>query len=118
MRKEQQAQQTISQAGGEAMKELQNKQIYFVTFTQKLPPDEARKIIAEIRRRFEGYPIFTPKPIKGKRMILDINGVVVIITFTHPHAKLPKQEPFPKQEQSSQSPEGFTLAELIKIKKS
>jgi hypothetical protein len=114
MRKEQQAQQTISQAGGEAM-------IYFITFPSKISAEKAKEVLVELRRRFPSQTaLFMPKPPPGKKMVLDIGGVPVIITFPYTLKKNPnKQEQAPKKEQAPQSPmqEGFTLGELIKSKK-
>jgi hypothetical protein len=122
MRKEQQAQQTISQAGGEAMN------YYFVTFPCKLSSDQAKEIITELKKRFTGQPIFSPRVLPGKRMVININEINVIVTF--PFVKTNKQQqPMQEQETSKQEkqdqtkqdqtpqPEGFTLRELIRNKK-
>ncbi len=88
--------------------------MYFVTFPNRVSPEEAKKVLTELRKRFPSQlPIFTPKPPKGKKMIIDVNGMTVIITFPYVN----KQEQAPKKEQAPQSPEGFTLGELIKNKK-
>jgi hypothetical protein len=77
----------------------------------------------ELRKRFpSGTALFTPKPPPGKKMVLDIGGVLVIITFPYALKKnTNKQEQAPKKEQAPrQSPmqgEGFTLGELITNKK-
>jgi len=116
----QQAQQT--QKGGEAMKKLTHQaqaqgeaqqaqtQIYFVTFTNKVSSEKARKIIRELRERFPAQAIFTPRPPRGKKVILHIHDEIVIVTFPYTHFN--KQES--KQEKAN---EGFTLKELIKDKK-
>jgi hypothetical protein len=69
----------------------------------------------ELRKRFPSQTaLFTPKPPPGKKMVLDIGGVLVIITFPYTLKKnTNKQEQAPKKEQAPQSPmqEGFTLGE-------
>jgi hypothetical protein len=127
MKKLTQAQQT--QQGGEAMKKptqqetQQQTQVYFVTFPTKLNNEKAKEVLAELRKRFpSGTALFTPKPPPGKKMVLDIGGVLVIITFPYALKKnTNKQEQAPKKEQAPrQSPmqgEGFTLGELITNKK-
>jgi hypothetical protein len=107
--------QQETQQGGSA--------IYFVTFPSKVSAEKAKEVLAELRRRFPSQTaIFTPKPPSGKKVFLDIGGVLVIITFPYALKKNPnKQEQAPKKEQAPrQSPmqgEGFTLGELIKSKK-
>ncbi len=93
--------------GGEAM-------IYFVTFPYKVDKEKAKEIIVELRKRFPlKTPIFAPRPPSGKRMIIEIAGSLVIITFPY------KKNPNLNTQQASQSPMqgGFTLGELIKSKK-
>ncbi len=110
----QQAQtQQETQKGGEAM-------IYFITFPSKVSTSEAKEVLMELRRRFPSQtPIFMPKPPPGKKMVFEINGMTVIITFPYTLKKNPnKQEQAPKKEQAPQSQgEGFTLGEIIKSKK-
>jgi len=114
---QQQAQQQALQ-GGTAMKELQTQQqtqqtqpmIYFVTFAHKVDPDTAKQILAELRKRFPSQrPVFVPVPPSGKKKFVNINGILTIITF-------PK-DPNRQEETHNQNPTGFTLRELIKIKK-
>ncbi len=104
---QQETQPNQTQKGGEAM-------IYFVTFTSKVSAEKAKEVLVELRRRFPTQTaIFTPKPPNGRRLILNIAGVTVIITFP----KNPNKQEQAK-EQASQSPtQGFTLGELIKSKK-
>ncbi len=101
----QQAQQQ-AQKGGEAM-------IYFVTFPSKVDSETAKQVLAELRKRFPAPAIFTPRPPKGKKLVMDIKGIPVIVTFPYT-LKNPNT-----QEQNPQSPMqgGFTLGELIKSKK-
>ncbi len=111
----QQETQQANQQGGEAM-------IYFITFPSKISAEKAKEVLVELRRRFPSQTaLFMPKPPPGKKMVLDIGGVTVIITFPYALKKNPnKQEQAPKKEQAPQSPmqgEGFTLGELIKSKK-
>ncbi len=105
----QQTTQQETQKGGEAM-------IYFITFPSKVDKEKAKEIIVELRKRFPSKtPIFAPRPPSGKRMIIEIAGSLVIITFPYL-----KKNPNPNtqeqaKEQASQSPtQGFTLRELIK----
>jgi hypothetical protein len=94
--------------GGEAM-------VYFITFPSKVSAEKAKEVLAELRKRFPSQTaIFMPKPPPGKKMVLNIGGVLVIITFPYALKKNPKQEQAPKQ---SPTQEGFTLGELIKNKK-
>ncbi len=102
-----QAQQTTqqeTQKGGEAM-------IYFVTFPYKVDKEKAKEIIVELRKRFPSKtPIFAPRPPSGKRMIIEIAGSLVIITFPYL-----KKNPNPNTQQASQNTtQGFSLKDLIK----
>ncbi len=128
MKKLTQTQPNQTQEGGAAMKELQTQaqpnqtqqeaqggeaMIYFVTFPCKVDKEKAKEIIMELRKRFPlKTPIFAPKPPSGKRMIIEIAGLQVIITFPY----LKKNPNHNKQEQESPT-QGFTLGELIKNKK-
>jgi hypothetical protein len=105
--KELQTQQQAQQ-GGEAM-------VYFITFPNKVSAEISKEVLAELRKRFPSQTaLFTPKPPPGKKIIITINQVLVIVTF--PYA--PKQEHTPKQTPKQEQPkEGFTLGELIKNKK-
>ncbi len=101
----QQAQaQQANQQGGSAM--------YFVTFPNRVSPEIAKEVVRELRRRFPSQmPIFIPKPPSGRKMVVDIAGITVIITIPY------KKNPNSKKEQDNQSQEqGFTLKELIKKK--
>ena len=107
----QQETQQETQKGGEDM-------IYFITFPSKVSAEKAKEVLVELRRRFPSQTaVFMPKPPPGKKMVLNISGVLVIITFPYDLKKNPnRQEQAPKQEQAPrQSPmqEGFTLGELI-----
>ncbi len=105
---QQQAQQQ-AQKGGEAM-------IYFVTFPTKVDSETAKQVLAELRKRFPAPAIFTPRPPKGKKLVMDIKGILVIVTFPYTLKNPNMQEQ--AKEQASQSPtQGFTLGELIKSKK-
>jgi len=97
-----------NQQGGAAMNE---SQLYFVTFPTKVNKEKAKEVITELRRRFPSKTaIFTPKPPAGRRILMTINGILVIITFPYPNKQATKQEEAFNQE-------GFTLGELIKSKK-
>ncbi len=121
--KKTQAQQNPNQIqGGDAMKKeqlqqaqqnQQETQIYFVTFPYKVDSQIAKEIIMELRKRFPlKTPIFAPRPpYNGKRMVLNINEIPVIVTFPYL-----KKNPNPNTQQASQN-QGFTLGELIKNKK-
>jgi hypothetical protein len=122
-----QTQQVISQAGGVAMDKIQAQQnhqtqqqggqamqtqVIFVTFTHKLSPEKAKQIIKELRVRFPSQIlVFSPKPQKGKKIILNVNEEVVIITI--PYSR--KQEHSTEQTQM-QTTQGFLLKDLIKNK--
>ncbi len=125
----QQTQATQQQAhqnqtkGGEAMKQelhqaQQETQIYFITFPTRVDNQKAREIVGELRKRFpHQMPIFAPRPPRGKKLIYEINGTIVILTF--PHTKNPNKPQAPSQEapkpnMQEQAQEGFTLKELIK----
>jgi hypothetical protein len=104
----QQETQQETQKGGEAMNKTQTQQetqIYFITFPSKLPTQKAKEIVTELRKRFPSQiGMFTPKPPRGRRTLIDIGGVLVIITF-----------PYTPKKEAPQSPkEGFSLKELIK----
>ena len=99
-----QAQQAKIQAGGEAM-------IYFVTFAHKIDKEKAQRVLAELRRRFpKGLILFAPKPPAGRKRLIHIDDLPVVITFSY---KQEKQEQSPTQAQE----EGFKLVELLKTKK-
>jgi len=99
--------QTTKQ-GGQAMQ----TQVIFVTFTRKLSPEKAKQIINELRVRFPSQIlVFSPKPQKGKKIILNVNEEVVIITIPYPR----KQEHSTEQTQM-QTTQGFLLKDLIKNK--
>ncbi len=118
--------QTLTQVqqGGEGMKQElhQAQQIYFVTFPTRVDNQKAKEIVAELRKRFpHQLPIFAPRPPRGKKLIYEINEIIVILTF--PYAKNPNKPQAPSQEapkpnMQEQSQEGgFTLKELIRNKK-
>ncbi len=123
--KKTQAQQNPNQIqGGDAMKKEQlqqaqqtnqnQAQIYFVTFVNKVDSQIAREVIKSLRERFPmKTPIFIAKPPKGRRVVLNINETLVILTFPHTVKNPNTQEQNPQNTQ-----EGFTLRELIKNKKS
>ncbi len=86
--------------GGDAM-------IYFVTFPYKVDSETAKQVLAELQKRFPmKRPVFTPRIPRGRRMVLNIDGLQVIVTFPYlnknPNPNLNKQE------------EGFSLKDLIK----
>ena len=115
MKKLKETQQSQTQEGGEDMrKETQSQQggMYFVTFTRKLSQEQTKLILAELRKQFPGQmSVFVPRPPgKTKRVILEINGELVIISF--PAHRETETKENPKQ----QSTEGFKLSELIKNK--
>jgi hypothetical protein len=117
MKKLTQAQQTQQpqQKGGEAMErqDQQNQAFYFVTFPSKVSSSQAKEIIKELRKRYPGQAIFTPKPQRGKKVLIEIGGTLVIVTFPYINKNPNKQGEgeAPKQEQT-----GFTLKELIRNK--
>ncbi len=131
MKKTQAQQQTQAQQnpnqnqvqGGDAMKKTQAQQnpnqnqdamIYFVTFVNKVDSQIAKEVIKSLRERFPmKRPMFIAKPPKGRRVVLNINETLVILTFPYTLKNPDKQEQPP---QSPESPSGFTLTELIKKK--
>ncbi len=115
--KKTQAQQNPNQIqGGDAMKKeqlqqaqqnQQETQIYFVTFPYKVDSQTSKQVLAELQKRFPmKRPVFTPRVPRGRRMVLNIDGLQVIVTFPYlnknPNPNLNKQE------------EGFSLKDLIK----
>ncbi len=129
MKKPTQTQPNQTQEGGAAMKELQTQaqqktqqetqggeaMIYFVTFPSKVSAQIAREVIKELRTRFPSKTaIFMPKPPPGRKTVIEIAGLPVIITFPYKKNPNPNTQEQAK-EQASQSPtQGFTLRELIK----
>ncbi len=108
-------QQTLAQEhqGGEAMKERAQQGIYFVTFTNRVSPEEAKKVLTELHKRFPSQiPIFTPRPPKGKKFVIYVNELMVIITFPYTPKKPNMQEQAPQNQE-----QGFTLGQLIKNKR-
>ena len=80
----------------------------FVTFMQKLSPEQAKAILAELRKRIpDSQIIFTPKPPAGRKVIWNINNETVIITY-------PSKSSGQGQEQDQG--QGFTLRDLLKTK--
>ncbi len=114
MKKLTQTQQTTqqeTQKGGEAM-------IYFITFPSKVSPEIAKQVFVELRKRFPSQTaIFTPKPPSGRKVVLDIEGILVIVTFPYLKKNPNKQEQAKEQAPQSPMQGGFTLGELIKNKK-
>ncbi len=109
-----QAQQAKPLEGGAAMKKEQVQQqtqqnqdamFYFVTFAHKVSPEKAREVLAELRKRFPQTPIFTPRIPRGRRIVLNINDLQVIVTFPHT-----LKNPNPNNNPN----EGFSLKDLIK----
>ena len=117
MKQNQQAQnQPKTTQGGDAMKQNQPEtKFYFVTFTRKLEKEKAKKVISELYKIFPGKtPVFMSKPPAGKKIVMNVGGVLVILTFPYPnrqetHSQSSMQEHAPSQE-------GFTLRDLIKNK--
>ncbi len=105
MKKEQlqQAQQNQTQQN---QAQPNQAQIYFVTLPYKVSPEKAKQIIAELRKRFPQMPIFTPKPPRGRKTVIEIAETQVIVTF--PYLKKNPNPNLNKQEQ------GFSLKDLIK----
>ena len=96
-----QAQQK-TQGGGNAMQQDQQTTICFITFQCKVDRETARQIVAELRKRFPSRTlIFTARPPSGKKIITNINGILVVVTIPYSN----RQED-PK--------EGFKLSDLIK----
>ena len=114
MKKEQVQQQTQQQNQNQNQQiqtQQQNQnQIYFITFTHKIDREKARRVIAELRRYYGGIAIFTRRPPAGRKVIHNINDVVVIITF--PYIRSNDQEK--KEQCSTQVQEGFKLRELLR----
>jgi len=110
-----------NQEGGGAMEKLtQTKQtqqggVYFITFAHKVNPEKAKEVLVELRKQFPmQFPIFTRRPPRGKRIILQICEELVILTFPYENKqKQLKQEQAPTQVQE----EGFKLRDLLKNKK-
>ncbi len=106
-------QQTLAQAeqqGGEDMKKTNQQQTCFITFPTRLSPEKSREVIRELRKRFPQTAfIFIPKPVKGRKVVVEIAGTMVIMTF--PYSNPNKEQS--TQEAPKQSPQGFTLRELI-----
>lgn len=76
----------------------------FVTFMQKLSPEQAKAVLAELRKRIPGSQIvFTPKPPAGRKVIWNINNETVIITY-------------PSKSSGQGQEQGFTLGDVLKIK--
>jgi hypothetical protein len=91
-------------------------QLYFVTFACKVDPAKAKEILAELRKIYpKQTPIFTPKPPRGRKTILQVAGTLVILTFPFPYT--PRQEKQEQAQSSSDTQGTFTLKELIKNKK-
>jgi hypothetical protein len=112
MKKLNQTQQTQTQAQ-QTQQAQQETQVYFVTFPSKVSREKAKEIITELRRRYPSQTaIFMPKPPPGKRILLNFDGLLVIVTFPYVK-KNPEQEQSPKQ---APTQEGFSLRELIKNK--
>jgi len=111
--------------GGVAMKQetqaqaqAQQSQIYFVTFPTRLSKEKARQILNELRNRYSGIAVFTPKLVPGRRVLVNIEDVVVIVTF--PYVKKDSEEaPTQAHTQAhsqAHSQGGFTIRELLRNK--
>ncbi|MFZ8785753.1 hypothetical protein [Thermocrinis sp.] len=81
--------------------------VYFITFVNKVDPEKAREILTILRNKFTGmYPVFMPKPPRGRRTIIEINETIVILTFPYGSKRT--------NQSSTQVQEGFKLKDLIK----
>ena len=115
----QQTQQTKIE-GGVVMEKLTQAQqqggVYFITFAHKVNPEKAKEVLVELRKQFPmQFPIFTRRPPRGKRIILQICEELVILTFPYEN----KQKQFKQEQAPTQAPtqEGFTIRELLGNKK-
>ena len=105
-----QVQKQNTSQGGVDMNKNQS-QIYFVTFVSKIDSAKARAILIELRKMYPTMtPIFTPRPSRGKRRILEIDGIVTIIT-------IPYSSENSKQVKEQALQEGFTMRDLLGDKK-
>jgi len=105
--------QAKTQAGGAEMEQkLQNQQqggVYFITFAHKVDPEKAKEVLAVLRNRFPGMsPVFIARPPRGRRLVTEINGITIILTFPYSSKRTNK-------EQTPQ--DGFTIRELLGNKK-
>jgi 3-deoxy-D-manno-octulosonic-acid transferase len=84
--------------------------IIFVTFPCKVSQETARQILAELRTRFPAQTlIFVPRPPAGKKLLINIAGILTIVTIPYKQEDTPKEAP-------KHTREGFTLGELIRNK--
>jgi hypothetical protein len=91
---------------------MKQNQIYFITFTAKLDPQKSKQILNELRKRYpNAMLIFSPRPVRGKRLILNISDEIVIVTIPR---QTQQQASMPEQASQSSTQSGFKLKELIK----
>ena len=117
-----QAKQTQQQTtgGGVTMEKLTQAQqqggVYFITFAHKVNPEKAKEILVELRKQFPmQFPIFTRRPPRGKRIILQICEELVILTF--PYVKKDSEQAPAQAPTQAPTQEGFTIRELLGNKK-
>jgi hypothetical protein len=104
--KQQQVQQNQAQQSQQIQTQQGGSTIYFVTFPSKVSSPQAKEIIKELRKRYPGQAIFTPRIPPGRKMTIEIGGTLVIVTF-----------PYIKKNPNKQGEgEGFSLRDLIKNK--
>jgi len=95
--------------------DTQQTTICFITFQCKVDRETARQIVAELRKRFPSQTlIFTARPPIGRKIITNINGILVVVTIPYSN----RQEAHSQSSMQEQAPsqEGFTLRDLIKNK--
>jgi len=78
--------------------------LYFVTFANKLEPQQAKAVLAELKKQLPPHSsiIFAPRPPAGKKKIYTFNGVTVIVTTPYT----------PKPSSQSDKQGQFTLGEV------
>jgi len=99
----------------QAQQDTQQTTICFITFQCKVDRETARQIVAELRKRFPSQTlIFTARPPIGRKIITNINGILVVVTIPYSN----RQEAHSQSSMQEQAPsqEGFTLRDLIKNK--
>jgi len=93
--------------------------VYFITFANKVSKERAKQIIDELRRLYPGQTfVFSPRPPRGRKLILELVGEIIILTIPGQGSKQEgskKEDSKEELKQAKQEPtqHGFTLSELI-----
>lgn len=84
--------------------------VVFITFAQKLKPEEVKALLPQLRSELNKkigncQIVFMRKPPSGKKFIFNINNQIVIATV-----------PYQEHKNIKDAEDGFKLGDIIKMK--